>query len=58
MAWKCAHCGRSDQMQTATDYRQCLACGNRTSITGEALPVEPQFLVPSTQPEVAPPPGE
>ena len=46
----CGHCGRVDQLEHCTDYMLCLACGGRTSYEGEALPREPEFTVPSTQP--------
>lgn len=38
----CAHCSSTNLMHRMNDV-QCLACGNRTDLTGKALPVEPVF---------------
>lgn len=38
----CAHCGSTDLMARMQDF-QCLACGNRTDLEGNPLPVEPVF---------------
>lgn len=40
--FKCAHCGSTNLMSRMADF-QCLACGNRTDLAGNALPKEPQF---------------
>jgi hypothetical protein len=40
--FKCAHCGSTDLMSRMVDF-QCLQCGNRTDMSGVALPKEPQF---------------
>jgi hypothetical protein len=38
----CAHCGSTSLMHRMCDV-QCLACGNRTDLAGNALPKEPVF---------------
>lgn len=40
--YKCAHCGSTNLMTRMVDF-QCLACGNRTDMDGNALPKEPEF---------------
>ena len=40
--YMCAHCGSTNLMARMQDW-QCLACGNRTDMEGNALPKEPVF---------------
>jgi DNA-directed RNA polymerase subunit RPC12/RpoP len=39
----CAHCGSTNLMARCDDW-QCLACGNRTDMLGNARPKEPVFV--------------
>jgi hypothetical protein len=40
--FRCAHCGSTSLMSRMADM-QCLTCGNRTDLLGNALPKEPVF---------------
>jgi len=49
----CAHCGSTNLMHRMVDV-QCLNCGNRTDLDGNALPKEPIFAGEPTAFEMRP----